>query len=146
MNGTVIYKLGDTNIRTTVNVTKEGQRLAACTEYSADDYLEYLNSSGEGEFVEITWEEAIQHLERAQDKQYTKPFREISKEDYEEALNCLPPEKWERDEFEIFRMSEKLISNITAHYVLYKNKCFVANRRTSTPYSEIKKEIAEIVK
>lgn len=40
--------------------------------------------------------------------------------------------------------SEYMTGNITGHYVSYQDKYYMANRRTSTAYADIAKEIKAI--
>jgi len=75
-------------------------------------------------------------------KKYIKPFREITKEDWWEALEVLPPEKWQtKGDVEIFRMIPHQTGNITAHYARYGKKYYYANRNTNIDYDDIANEI-----
>ena len=72
---------------------------------------------------------------------------EISEDKYDDALGVLPPEYWRTfDGVNIFRMMEYLTGNITAHYARYERRYFCANRRTSTAYRDIAKEVKELSK
>lgn len=136
----VIYKAGEMGIQTVTRIDAEG--VERCM-YSGLTVAEYL-AKNEGCSV-MTWDEVMPIINALQNEAYIKPFQEITEEHYEDMLGCLPPEKWETvDGVNIFRMSERLTGNITDHLVSYQGKYYSANRRTSTPYAEIAKEIKAI--
>jgi len=54
----------------------------------------------------------------------TEP-QEITKEQYWEMLECLPPVDWTRgDTFEYFKLSERISGSITGIYIKYRNKYY----------------------
>ena len=56
------------------------------------------------------------------------PLLEITEEQWDEALNCLPPMRWEhRDGVERFLMVEMLSGSITAQYARLGSRYFVRN-------------------
>jgi len=63
--------------------------------------------------IDISWDEYFA-AERAV---YMTGPSAVTKEDYHEALNCLPPDNWERaDSVERFTMCERLTGTLTACY------------------------------
>lgn len=144
----VIYKKGEMCAQTVTYIDKEGIERCSCTSHYLNmgqdlTVEEYLAKNPD--YVLMSWDEFLPMLNTMQDEAYLKPFKEITEEQYYESLECLPPQKWETvDGVNIFRMSEYLTGNITDHLVSYNGKYYSANRRTSTPYSEIAKEIKSL--
>jgi hypothetical protein len=96
--------------------------------------------------VLISWDEFLEVTEKIENEKFLTDWEEITEEQYTQALECLPPEKWLRyGLWSFFRMSERMISNITAHYALYNSptctRFFTAHRRTSQDYQEMIQEI-----
>jgi hypothetical protein len=76
---------------------------------------------------------------------YIKPWIEIDKDAWYYALEVLPPVKWQTvNEVNLFRMSERQIADITAHYATYNGRYFMAYRRTSHKYADLANEIKTI--
>lgn len=128
----VIYKEGETSIKTFIHKKK-------CI-YSQTPVEELLKEEGFELYDNVS---KIEHmLINAENKKYTLLFKEITEDKYFSALGSVPPEN-RKSIFkgEIFRSSEYLTSNITSHYVAYKNRYFFANRRTTVLYSDIVQEI-----
>lgn len=145
----VIYKDGEMGIQTTTYFDNDGIERCNYSGYlrgkdvdlTVEEYL--LENPG---FRVESWENVKNLIEALQDKHLIGQFTEISEEDYDEALECLPPQKWETvDGVNIFRMSEYTTGNITCHYTRYNGKHYSANRRTSTPYAQIASEIKGMV-
>lgn len=87
--------------------------------YSGKTVEELLKEKSGLQFLE--WNEFEKKVEIAT---VTQP-REITEEDYFEALNCLPPLNWTKTGgFECFHMSEFTTSYYTGTYVHYKDKFF----------------------
>lgn len=130
----VIYKLGETHIQTTItngyaNYTK-GKRPEA-----------YLDELGPG-YACLPIDQAMELIEKAEEKKYIKPWKEITENEWDEWLSVLPPEKWKGvDGVNIFRISERLTGNISRHCAEYQNKYYTANRRTSDSYKALAMEI-----
>ena len=137
----VIYKEGKGCIQDVLIESPDG---ILRSQYSGHTLEEY-NALNGGGFVVMTLDEACDKIGALEDEKYIKQFVEISEDEYMEMLECLPPQKWQTVEgVNIFRMMEYMTGNITAHYVKYNGKFFCANRRTSTAYSEIVREIKAI--
>jgi len=67
--------------------------------------------------VVIPLAEASERATAVREALYLRPWQPIEEESWHEALNCLPPEKFERvDGVTIFRMCEYTTGDITAHY------------------------------
>ena len=108
------------------------------------DAIEHYKCSSE-ECSFMSFDTALELIAVEENKRYHKPFVEISKDEYCEMLECLPPEKWLTCQgVNIFRMSEYWTSNITAHYAKLNGKYFTALRRNTVPYETIAKEISEV--
>jgi hypothetical protein len=104
---------------------------------------EIRNRYPEKKIEVLPYKEVIRRIEALTLEKLTGPIQEITEEDFEFALNCLPPEKWEQHgDWNAFRMSEYLIGSITMHYIQVKNKFFKAQRKTGKDtYLQILKEI-----
>ena len=137
-----------TSIKTTTYIDAQGiERCHYSGQYTVDNKDMTVTQYFECDpyCVLITLDEACSLIGKLEDERLIKPFIEIAEERYNEMLECLPPQKWQTvDEVNIFRMSEYETSNITGHYVSYNGKFYSANRRTSTAYAEIAKEIKAI--
>ena len=134
MDNLVIYKLGETNLQTTIT--------NGAADYTGGKVAEeYLDSLGPG-YAILPFSQARKLIEKAEEKKYIAPWEEITEEEWDYWLGVLPPEKWKRlDEFEIFRISERMDSDITRHCVHHKGRYFTAFRRVSTDYKALAKEV-----
>jgi len=82
--------------------------------YSDGLTLEQYNEKKGKEYIALTWDELEPLIAAWEHDNYTSiPAVLISAEDYEEALNVLPPERWENG---MFCMCEHLTGNLTAWY------------------------------
>lgn len=140
----VIYKPGNRHIESTTYICADtgvervqytgGKTLA---EYMAD--MEELNPGLEV----MPYEMAAPMMEAAQVAEYCKPWREITKEQWWDMLEVLPPEKWEVVRgVEIFRMMEYTSGTVTGHYARLGERYFSANRDIRTDFEDIAAEIA----
>ena len=139
-----IYKTGSPNLQTTVRnglCTFSGVHREGGEDFTIDEYLEYLGP----DFVCIPLETALDQIHEVQEKTYIKSWEEITENDWDYALGVLPPEKWKTvGGVNIFRMSEYMIGNITAHYASYDNRYFMAYRRSSDSYEILSTEVLNL--
>ena len=145
MKSLYIYQAGNRHIQSSVTVHEDGTMTVDYTDSTpAADYLARKNAdrpAGAPEFKLITWDELAPIL-KAFDDELLTPWQEITDQLWDDALNVLPPEKWETvDGVNIFRMMEYYTGNITAHYARTGGRYFTTLRRTSTPYAEIAAEV-----
>ena len=86
-------------------------------------------------YLIITHDEAVDMVAEVNAKAYgSKPWTEVSKAEYWDALECLPPENMSGG---CFRTSEYLTGNYTAHYIKRANRYYTATRLAQwrwTPY------------
>lgn len=137
-NRLAIYKDGEMHIQDLMVLDDNGVLRTQCRGLTLADYV---RENGEG-FVVMSLDEACERIHKLQDEAYIKPFIEITEDQYNEMLECLPPQKWMTvDGVSIFRMSEYQTSNITGHYASYNGRYFMANRRTNVNYEDIAQEI-----
>jgi len=93
----------------------------------------------------ITFKDALERIEKAEEAKYINAPIEITAEEYDYALGCLPPENWKHVRgASVFRMSEYMTSNITAHYVCVNERYFTAMRRNTTKYEALMDEIMNL--
>lgn len=133
-----VYVDGETNLRaflTQRGLTEGGKTVAQVRAEKPDRKILVLPLG-----------EAMKRIEAAQDAAYLTPWHEIDAEQYDEMLNVLPPQKWERiGSVSIFRMCEYMTSNITGHYAQVGNRYFAGQFRTSSPsYAEHAAELLKI--
>lgn len=127
-----IYKPGETCIQSLV-------REDDVVEFVNLDYREYLKQHPE--FVCIDFDDAMERIRAIQDKSLGI-LEEITPDKFDDAMNVLPPEKWETvDGVEIFRMMEYTSGTITRHYMRHKRQYFAADYRISTDYQEIARAV-----
>jgi hypothetical protein len=136
-----IYTPGETSIHTTTYFDEFG--VEYCHYTDGKTVAEYLKDKPKA--VLMPFDQAVDEIRTVEDWRLIKPFKEISENEYEYALEVLPPQKWlDVNGVNIFRMSEYTTGNITAHYASYNGKYYSANRRTSVNYEDIAKEIKSI--
>jgi len=136
----VIYKDGETNLHTVTYTDAQGVERCAYSDLTVSEYLKANPGT-----VAISFDEALERIAKAEDAAYIKPWTEISADAWMEALEVLPPQKWQTvDGVELFRMSEYTTGNITAHYARTGDRHFCANRRTSDAYEKLAAEIREL--
>lgn len=86
----------------------------------------------------LEWEEFSERVER---NTVTEP-QEITKEQFLEALNCLPPRNWHLTKhFECFHMSEFMVSHYTATYVRYNERYFMWTDTVHATPPQIKEKL-----
>ena len=140
----VMYRDGSTNIETTVYRDDAGvERCAYTFPYPAGvdkTVTEYLAENPGA--VYMSFDEALDKISAAEQSKYIKPWMEITEDQWTDALEVLPPEKWQTvNGVELFRMSERPTGDITAHYARIGGRYFTANRRTSDKYEKLAQEV-----
>lgn len=124
----VIYIPGKTHIET---IVRNGE--CEYTKRPVPDFLKEHPGS-----VVVSFEHALKLIEEAEDLRYLNPWKEISEETYWDALECLPPEKWETcNGVTFFRSMEYETGLITAHYAKTKGKYHFAMRRACPSYQDM---------
>jgi hypothetical protein len=113
-----------------------------------DVVLARLNDNlreGETAFQIVTLDDAADQIEEINRAQYCGPWIEIDVETWWDALEVLPPEKWQTvGGVELFRMMEYLTGSITAHYARLGSRYFTRNASTATPYAQLAAEVATL--
>ncbi len=98
-------------------------------------------------FLVLSEDEMFKQIWDNEDKQFIKKWIKISKDDWYEMLEILPPMKWQHiDNYQFFFISEATTSNIHSCYCKHGDNYYSANRRTNVDYNEFIKEIKEIEK
>jgi len=141
-----IYQPGQTNIETAC-LASDGETLKSpFTGELYTDLLTELNGkreAGSPEFQIMLLDTALPLMEEAQKAEYCSDWQEITENDWHDALEVLPPEKWETVRgVNLFRMCEYLTGNITAHYAKLRGKYFTRNCSTSETYEELAEQVA----
>jgi hypothetical protein len=149
-----IYQPGQLHAQTST-YTKDGieyvEYTSPCFEFptppTISEYLAILNKSREpdsSEFIICDLEELKIFTSKIEAEKFIKPWVEITSNEWYEALNCLPPEKWLTVKgVNIFRMSEYYTGNITTHYARLGEKYFKAMRLSTHKYEDLAREVYE---
>jgi len=91
-------------------------------------------------------EDAVELAEQVAIFENCLPWKEISEDEWWEALEVMPPEQWKHcGGIEFFRWMEYLTGRITSHYARSGHRYFTANRLAVRSYAEYAKEIREII-
>lgn len=140
-----IYQRGATHLQTTATPDASGTLWADWSDKTAADYIAELNADlkpGDAPFELIDVDEACKLIDEAMAEKYLNDWTEITRDEWEDKLNILPPEKWQTVAgVEIFRMCEYLTGNITQHLARIGDRYFTANRRTSEDYADLAAEV-----
>jgi len=139
----VIYKPGERHIQSATYINKDGvERVQFTGGKTLDEYM--ADKVGQG-FEVMPYDMAAPMMEAAQLAAYCKPWQEITKEQWWDMLEVLPPEKWQKVAgVEIFRMCEYTSGTVTGHYARLGERYFSANRDIRTDYADIAGEIASL--
>lgn len=136
-----IYKIGEIRIQTTVYRDEKGTYRCHYTD-GLTPYQYMQKQADPNRFICAPFDLVCDWIKNKEDDVYINKWVEISEDDYMDALECLPPQKWQTvDGVNFFQMSEHTTGNITAHYAVHKGKYYTAHRRTSAKYEDLAKEI-----
>jgi hypothetical protein len=103
------------------------------TMYCQKNYDDVISDYSDAVLLNV--DDAILEMENAY---IDKVARKITKEQFWDALECLPPQNWVRRECtESFKMSEYLSGNITGIYVRIGEEYFTFHDRASMTHSQI---------
>ena len=140
----VIYKPGEIHLQSTTYICSDTgvERVQFTGGKTLDEYM----AGKEGQGLEVMpYDIAAPMMEAAQLAEYCKPWKEITKEQWWDMLEVLPPEKWEKVQgVEIFRMMEYTSGTVTGHFARLCERYFSANRDIRTGYADIAGEIASL--
>lgn len=110
--------------------------------------FEEYNQQHNNELEALTWDEFFPIYEKYNKERYCKKWAEISKDEYYEYLECLPPCKWHdlNARFNSFYMSEATTADI--HQFCIKDrktgKYYAASRSRFISDADLLKELQEI--
>ena len=105
--------------------------------YKWTTFAEYNKQNG-GQLVALTWEEFNTQFFSAHLKNLCKEFSPITKEDFWDALECLPPKRWTRTSTsEFFFLGECYTANLYMCFVRKDENYFSALRPINTKDEEI---------
>jgi hypothetical protein len=110
--------------------------------------LEELKASGavSAEAVTLPWDQAWKLEEQRQRRQYCRGPQRITRETFDEALNCLPPERWmQTSNYESFRLSEMLCGTIASFYVRVGQSYWTLNEERQTTHEELIRQVVAVV-
>lgn len=82
----------------------------------------------------LTMDDFVDYCNKWEDENLCDDWKEITEEEYDYALNVLPPVKWYNGGFFI---SERYTSDISAFYQELNGKYFTSLQRWSTPREQI---------
>ena len=109
------------------------------TKLTLDDYL------AQGKHLRVVDESEIEALMEAHhDSLVTRPVVE-SLEDWNDALNVLPPCRWQTYAgIEFFHISERLTGNLVAWHARIGDKCWAFTDYASRPFDELAEKVSRI--
>lgn len=135
------YEAGKTHLFS-IAVLRDG---AYRTQYD-NETLDDLRAQGRTEMELIPFDEACNRIDAAQMAEYCRAPVEITREQFHEMLEILPPCKWTRAKScEAFYVSEALAGDIHAWYVRIGDRYWTLNRSRSCPVDLILSVVAKAV-
>jgi hypothetical protein len=127
---TTIYSHTSGRIHTVLNA--EG-----LCRYSGKTFGQLKSDTGE-DLESMSFLQALELTEAASRARYCHGPRPISKESYEEMLNVLPPENWQRGVgYGFFRLSERLSGSIASFFVRIGDSYYQINEDEDTDPGEL---------
>jgi hypothetical protein len=131
----VAYRPGDTNL-IDVGAWIEGKGVCtAINETPIDEWEEGV------QVMHI--DDAVDLIQESSRKKYCKEWIETTEENYDDMLNCLPPERREGHRgVRFFSMCEYLTSDITQFLACLDGRYFCAHRPARYPAAKIAEEVA----
>lgn len=85
---------------------------------------------------------AYERQHRVDEARLCLPWLEITEDQWDEALNVLPPENWQQTRgLNCFRMCEYMTGNFTGHYIRIFGRHFTAIREARRDYEPYAQEI-----
>lgn len=91
--------------------------------FGSRERLEKTKAEYGGEIMELS--KAMALIDDLIEAKYSKAPSEITKDEYDDALNCLPPARWDGT---VFLMSERTIGSYTAFYAKCEGRYFCGTR------------------
>lgn len=81
-------------------------------------FKQYKEAKG-GELIAVEWEVFKEQYLNPYYKSLQKPFKEITYDEWNDMLNCLPPDNWHdfAAGLNVFFMSERYTGNLTSCYI-----------------------------
>ena len=94
--------------------------------------------------VVLPFSEALVLEQQRQRRQYCRGPVQVTAEQWDDALNCLPPQRWVRGgSYESFRMSELLSGTIASFYVRVGRSLWTLNEEMDTSHDEL---VSQVIK
>lgn len=147
MDTLAIYKHGEMGIQTTAyndNGTIRCRFSGYLNNLEKDQTVEEYLKANPG-FECLPFDTVLEEIHTVQDRKLLTEWKEINEDEWMDALECLPPQKWQTvDGVNIFRMCEYTTGNITSHYARTEERYFTASRRITQSYEDMAKEIKSI--
>jgi hypothetical protein len=134
----VIYQKGSAGIIALVDPNDETKTLTLHKDVA--DVLENYEGAAIYENVDAI----MPMIEEAENKKYITSFTEITKDQWWEMFECLPPYRTAHSDDGLcfaFLMSEYWTSNITGHYFRVQDRYFTARRRDTENIGDMYQEI-----
>ena len=119
------------NIITAIRVNDVSEIETAKSIYSEKTFSEMKKQYGE-EIIAITWNEYYEQYDRPYKLSLQTPFKEITGEQWEDMLNCLPPMRWHdfAAGLNVFFCSEAYTADL--------HGCYIKDRTTGKFYSALR--------
>lgn len=119
---------------------KNGQDILNHTyvDYTEGVTFAKYNEQHGGDLIAVCWEEFERDYYRPHLKSMQEEFKETTEERFIDALECLPPKRWTRENSkEFFFVGECFTADLYSAYVRLGNKYYTALRSIHTPKENI---------
>lgn len=119
--------------------TKHGEDILNSTyvHYKDITFKEYNEQNG-GDLIALAWDEFNDQFYKPYLNRLCKPFKECTKEDFYNGLECLPPLKWTRfNGGEFFYVGERCTADLYTVHVRIGEKYYTALRSITTPAEQL---------
>lgn len=95
----------------------------------------------------LTWEELYPHIKEF-NQSLCEEWKEITEEQYEDALECLPPMRWHNIGYKtsVFFISEAYTADIHSAYISSQGKYYTANRSINMKSEDIYNDFVKQIK
>ena len=105
--------------------------------YSEETFEQYNKRKG-GELIVVKWEQLRDNYLAPLVKTMQKDWKETTEENFQDALNCLPPHRWTRGtNSEFFVLGEEYGYGLGCFYVRIEDKYYNALRPMNEPSENV---------
>jgi len=146
-----LYIIDPTNFKGSVENTMSAPTgtKPTCVDYrdKPTTFEEYKKEKGKENLIALTWEEFDEKYNQPYLKSLQRPFTEITREEYWDMLECLPPKRWTNIGLtnEFFFLGECYTADLYTLCIKVGNKYFTGLRSIFMKNEEIINQIKKLV-